>query len=90
MGQHPLKGMTLKGSAFGIKPFLDADLATMSVKGGVQVDVFEMLAKHYGFKHDVKYASNWITMAPDGALGGALGEERQTQTKIQQLLICYS
>ncbi len=66
--------MSLKGSTFGVRPYVDADLQTLEIRGGVSLDILDTLASYYGFTYDVKYAYDWLRINQDGSVGGALGE----------------
>ncbi len=73
-GKHPLNGITIHGSVFTVKPFIEVNFDTMAVEGGVTLDILKTMANYYNFNYTVRYSHNWFEFHADGSITGALGE----------------
>ncbi len=73
-GKHPLKGITLDGSVYSIRPFLEVNFDTMAVEGGVTLDIFKTIANYYDFNYTIRFTPKRFQFHPNGSISGALGE----------------
>ncbi len=64
----------MTGSGFGVEPYVELNQETSQVSRGIALDIFDSLAKHYGFSYHAKSSFNWWTFHANGSIGASLGD----------------